>query len=74
MLPGRCDARPAHDEGHPVNTLVRADMVRVDAVFTEGVAVIARDDHGRVLQNALPIQFLQNLRHAAVRVSGCGPP
>jgi hypothetical protein len=51
-----------------VDALVRADVVRIDAMFAKGVAVVGADDDRRVVQDALAIQLVQDYAHIVIGV------
>ena len=55
-----------------MNTFIRANVVRVDAVLAEGVAVIARYDYRRLFQDPLAVQLFQDDRDLAVHVRNGG--
>ena len=58
---GLRDPGPLDDQRNPVNALIGADVIAVDAVLPHGLAVIRRDDDRRVVQVAQGVQHLLNV-------------
>ena len=44
-----------------MDAFINVDMIGIYAVLAKSITMIARNDKDRIIQDALPIKFIQNL-------------